>query len=179
MKIFKQCQNENCSAHITHKKFPDGHMYCPICGNELKFSPLKRHEKITDEQAKEQLFLREKEAEEIINDAEKFERLLQRLSKKMKNVSVAGDILSDIPILISLVKAYISKEYTDIPIGSIVAVTSALIYIVSPVDLIPDVIPIIGYVDDAAVLSFAVKMINDDLDEYKIWMKAHDKIILD
>ncbi len=45
----------------------------------------------------------------------------------------------------------------------------ALIYFVSPVDLIPDMIPGVGYVDDAAVIAFALTMVGDDLEDYKNW----------
>lgn len=55
--------------------------------------------------------------------------------------------------MILLVRNYIKKEYTEIPLGSIIAIISALIYVISPADLIPDNIPGIGYLDDAAVVA--------------------------
>ena len=54
-----------------------------------------------------------------------------------------------VPVMISLIKSYIEKEYTEIPLGTIIAVISALIYVVSPIDIIPDSIPGAGYIDGA------------------------------
>ena len=77
----------------------------------------------------------------------------------------------------SLVKSYINKEYTDIPIGSIIAIISALIYFVSPIDIIPDSIPIIGYFDDAAVVAACWKLVDSDIEEYEKWREKNNKII--
>ena len=82
-----------------------------------------------------------------------------------------------IPILISLVRSYIRKEYKDVPIGTIVAIISALIYCLSPVDAIPDIIPGFGYVDDAAVVAACLKLVKSDVDEYQKWREENNKII--
>ena len=46
-------------------------------------------------------------------------------------------------------KNFTEGKYTSVPYGTILAVTSALIYFASPIDFIPDFIPGIGYVDDS------------------------------
>ena len=89
--------------------------------------------------------------------------------RKLKHIPVVGGMLSEIPILIALVKAYIEKRYLDIPIGSIIAVVGALIYFLSPIDLLPDFLPAIGLADDAAVIGVALKLVHDDVKEYKAW----------
>lgn len=109
------------------------------------------------------------EAEEIINDPDALENLLQRLEEKLKMVPLAGEALSNVPVLISMVRSYANKEYPDIPLGTIIAIVSALIYVLSPIDLIPDGVPVIGYVDDAAVVLACLNMIQSDVDEYKTW----------
>lgn len=77
----------------------------------------------------------------------------------------------------SLVRNYSKKEYTDIPIGSIIAIISALIYFVSPVDIVPDSIPVIGYFDDAAVVAACWKLVDSDIEEYENWRKQHGKVL--
>ena len=84
-------------------------------------------------------------------------------------MAVVGGVLSDIPLLASLVRSYVKKEYTDIPVGSILAAIGALAYFVSPIDLIPDTIPGAGYIDDSVVITVCIKMIDSDLKEYKLW----------
>ncbi|MDO5406198.1 MAG: YkvA family protein [Eubacteriales bacterium] len=117
------------------------------------------------------------EAEEMLKDEDKMERFLQRLEKKLKTIPLAGDKLADVPIMVSLVRSYVKKDYTDIPIGSIIAIISALIYFVSPIDLIPDSIPLIGYFDDAAVVGACWKLVDSDVEEYVQWRKKNGKEI--
>jgi len=112
-----------------------------------------------------------------LKDKKKLEHFLERLERKLSKIPLVGEYLSDVPVLISLVKAYAQKEYTDIPIGSIIAIVGALIYLLSPIDLIPDAIPVIGYLDDAAVLAFAYKLVRDDVLEYKEWRLGKKSII--
>ncbi|MBS4006999.1 MAG: DUF1232 domain-containing protein [Clostridium sp.] len=69
------------------------------------------------------------------------------------------------------------SEYRDIPIGSIIAIVSALIYFVSPIDLLPDSIPVLGYVDDTAVVAFVWRMVEDDVEEYKKWQAKNRKTV--
>ena len=106
-------------------------------------------------------------AEEIIKDPDALEQLLQRLEEKLKQVPIAGDALSNIPVLASMVRSYACKDYPNIPLGTMVAIISALIYFLSPIDLIPDAIPGVGYVDDAAVIAACLAMVQSDIAEYK------------
>lgn len=77
----------------------------------------------------------------------------------------------------SLVRNYIRKEYTDIPIGSLIAIISSLIYFVSPIDIIPDSIPFLGYFDDAAVVAACWKLVEADVAEYIKWREDNGKIL--
>lgn len=64
-----------------------------------------------------------------------------------------------------LVESYVKREYTDIPLTSIISILAALIYVISPIDLIPDFIPGIGYFDDAAVVTLVLGLgVGHDLD---------------
>ena len=46
-----------------------------------------------------------------------------------------------------------------------------MIYLVSPIDAIPDVIPVLGYADDVAVIALAWRMVRSDVDDYEKWRK--------
>ena len=109
------------------------------------------------------------EAQELLKDKDKMDRFLERLEKKLKHVPLVGKYLAELPVFVSLVKAYVEKRYQDIPIGSIIAIICALIYFLSAIDLIPDVLPVIGLADDAAVVALTFKLVHDDVVEYKSW----------
>ena len=133
--------------------------------------------KFTDEMLESQISKNTKEAEELLKDEDRMERFLQRLEREPEEVPVVGKQLSNIPMLVSLVRSYIRKDYRDVPLGSIIAIVSALIYFLSPIDLLPDSIPVLGYVDDAAVFAFVWKMVADDIEEYRKWQEANGKRI--
>ena len=111
-------------------------------------------------------------AKETLEDTEKLQALLQDLEKKIKDVPHVGDVLADLPILVSMITSYLKKEYTEIPTSSLIAIVVAFIYLVNPFDLVPDSIPVIGLLDDAAVVGFVVKSIHDDLEVYKKWKES-------
>ncbi|HRX59555.1 MAG TPA: YkvA family protein [Eubacteriales bacterium] len=129
-------------------------------------------ETLKDEILQQQIEKNKGKAEALLKDKDKMEQFLERLERKLEQVPYAGKYLADVPILISMVKAYIEKKYTDVPIGTILAIVGALIYFLSPVDLIPDVIPGVGILDDAAVIAFALKFVHDDIKDYKEWRVA-------
>eukprot|EP00483_Globobulimina_turgida_P007479 UN07493 len=47
-------------------------------------------------------------------------------------------------------------------------IVAALVYLVSPVDVIPDSIPVVGYVDDAYVIKWVADRLNKELKPYRI-----------
>ena len=103
---------------------------------------------------------------------------MEKVVKKAKDINEKADkldptrysgLIGRVRLFISLVQDYWNKKYTDIPWISMAAVVFALLYFLSPIDLIPDVIPVIGYLDDAAVFSIVVAAISDDLKKYKEW----------
>lgn len=126
-----------------------------------------------DDKIKGQFERNKSEAEDLLKDKDKLEHFLERLEIKLSKIPIAGKYLSDVPVLISLVKSYIAKEYTEIPIGSIIAIIGALIYVLNSIDIIPDFIPGIGLLDDVAVISIAYKLVHDDVEEYKSWREMN------
>ena len=75
----------------------------------------------------------------------------------------------DLLLLMSLVKDYYQGNYRNIPYKTISAAVVGLLYVINPIDLIPDFIPFIGQIDDALVLKFCLKLMEKDLLKYKTW----------
>ena len=135
-------------------------------------------EEIDDENVKKQFEVGKEKAKKLLDDEDKLEKLLQKMEKKLKVLPIVGGTFALVPAMISLVRSYVKKEYTEIPLGSILGIISAIIYIVSPIDLIPDFLPAgAGYIDDAAVLILCLKAgAEDDVKEYQNWREKNNKL---
>jgi len=95
-------------------------------------------------------------------------------SRKMEELadhlpSFLLNVWEDLKTMMSLLMDYSSGKYSEIPFKSIAAIAAAIIYFVSPVDAIPDIIPVLGFLDDAFVVGLALKMVREDLEAYRQW----------
>ena len=140
--------------------------------NETK--DLKKTE-VTPEEAGAILSKNQAEAEKILQDPDKLDKLLKKVEDKLKVVPALGDTLSYVPAFISMIKSYVTHEYRDVPVGAILSMIAALIYLASAVDLIPDVFPVIGFADDAAVIAACLLFVRSDIDEYIVWREKNVK----
>lgn len=110
---------------------------------------------------------RQKRAKKILDNKEKVEKLLHNARRSLDNIPIIGKYFSDVPTLCFMVKDYVSGDYKEIPFGTIIMIVIALVYFVSPIDFIPDIIPVVGYVDDAFIVTQAIKTIHNDIADYK------------
>lgn len=76
---------------------------------------------------------------------------------------------NDIKLMVNLITDYVKGDYTEVPWRVIAAITGAIVYFASPIDVIPDFIPVVGYLDDALVIKLALDLASEDLIEYKKW----------
>jgi uncharacterized membrane protein YkvA (DUF1232 family) len=76
-----------------------------------------------------------------------------------------------------LLRAYAQGEYREIPWKSLVLIVAAILYFINPIDVIPDLMPLVGLTDDFAVLFMVYKSIGDDIDKFLEWEKSKAIII--
>jgi len=133
-------------------------------------------ENLSEEQVKEALESGYAQSEALLNDKDELDVFLYRLEQKINDMPFVGKKFSMIPVMISLVKNYVQGKYTTVPYGTILAVLSALIYFLAPIDIIPDFIPLAGYIDDMAVLGLCMNMVSIDIETYEKWRQAQGLI---
>ena len=75
--------------------------------------------------------------------------------------------LDDVKLFFSMLKDFFTKKYTEVPVGTIMAIAGSLLYVLAPIDVIPDFIPVAGYLDDAGIIALCMKFVKNDLDKYK------------
>ena len=145
----------------------------PFQSNELDVENMKekdkKKKKITTDEAVEALEGGYIQAEELLTSADKVDGMLIQVEDKLKGIPKVGGKLAKVPTFLSLLKCYITKEYSKVPTATIVAITSALLYFLLPSDMMPDFIPLIGYVDDASVISVCMSLVGHDLKKFVKW----------
>lgn len=127
------------------------------------------------EQAKGLLENSTAQAERIMNDPSQVDDILIQLEEKLKEVPAIGETLSDLPLMVAMVKGYITKEYSRVSPKVIALLLGSFIYLVKKNDLISDKIPVLGIADDLAVLGLALKLSETELNDFSEWRKAKNE----
>jgi uncharacterized membrane protein YkvA (DUF1232 family) len=96
------------------------------------------------------------------------------IDKKMSGQEALKALLAQGRLLLSLVKDYVTGAYREVPYWVIGAAAFALVYVLSPIDAIPDIIPGVGFLDDAAVLAMCLKLVETELNRYRDWKKTRE-----
>ena len=108
------------------------------------------------------------DAYEYINNPSGLDQLLLTLEEKLRTVPEVGNTLSGLPVVIAMVKSWIKGEYKVQP-KVLATIIAAFLYFIKVKDIIPDNIPVVGVVDDVAVLMFALKVVEPEINAYRAW----------
>ena len=81
-------------------------------------------------------------------------------------------LLEDGRLLLELVRDARRGRYRAVPLWTLSAVGFTLLYVLNPFDLVPDTLPLLGLVDDAAVVSACLSLVEQDLHDYRDWKRA-------
>jgi len=112
----------------------------------------------------------EKRAQEIAENFEKAADVVERASAKARaKASNLRSIWGDLQALLRLLRGWANRTYTRVPWGTVVMGLAAALYLLNPLDLAPDFIPLVGYLDDATVIAFVIRSIQKELDRFKEW----------
>jgi curved DNA-binding protein CbpA len=102
--------------------------------------------------------------DEYVND--------RSFSRKMKKASGAlKGIWQDVQELYSLFKDAIKGRYKLHPVN-LGIIGGGLIYFIIPMDFVPDFIPLIGYIDDMAVLTTIINALRGEFIKYRNWKSS-------
>lgn len=111
--------------------------------------------------------IKEEDVKKVIDRAEE-------IKNKFKPSGPLGRFIEDFKLLLSILSNYWSGKYKEIPWWAISAIAFGLLYVLNPIDIIPDVIPFIGLVDDALVIGLVLMLIEQELHKYKEWKLQND-----
>ncbi|OEY66257.1 YkvA family protein [Marinobacter sp. X15-166B] len=92
-----------------------------------------------------------------------------RIEERVKNSGRLARFGTDIQLMFALLRDYWHGHYRTVPWKAIAAVAGALLYLLNPLDLIPDLIPGFGLLDDAGVVAVCLTLVEADLFRYAAW----------
>jgi uncharacterized membrane protein YkvA (DUF1232 family) len=111
-------------------------------------------------------------AAQYAKNPDKLRDLSREASKKAESAGTGGplkDFWDSLMAFLRLVRAYAKGEFRDIPWQKLVLIVAAILYFLTPVDVIPDFILGLGYLDDAAVIAWVVSTVRSVLDDFLRW----------
>ncbi len=112
-----------------------------------------------------------REAQAYAADPERLRALIDEAVKKAKRMPKGPfkESWAYFLAMLRLLRAYYAGAYRRIPWHTILLVIAAVIYVVNPLDFIPDAILGIGLLDDATVVGFTLRTVKAHLDAFMAW----------
>ncbi len=71
--------------------------------------------------------------------------------------------------MMSMLKDFWEGKYRETPFWMIAVSTFSFLYVLKPIDIIPDELPVIGSLDDAVVMTLCFGMVRNELASYRLW----------
>jgi len=81
---------------------------------------------------------------------------------------------SDLSVLCNYVKDIMERRYTEYKTADLVLIVAAIIYVVTPMDIVPDFLFMFGLIDDVAIVGWAINHLNAELARYRQWLSEKE-----
>ena len=102
---------------------------------------------------------------------------LQSLAVPMKLIRLTPK-LTEMPTLLrtapAMFRDLFACQYRQIPAATILGGILGLAYLINPFDIIPDVLPIVGVVDDTLVVGIFLTFLGRDVKKYLLWKNSYE-----
>jgi len=133
------------------------------------FNKKKEEDKNAIEKKIDDVYMEEKVTEIDDGDVEILLENEEQIEKKLSGANSLSKYVELGKIMIGMVKDIKAGQYRNVPWFVVATIVMALLYVLNPLDIVPDFIPGIGYIDDLAVLSIGMGWIETDLHSYLDW----------
>lgn len=114
-----------------------------------------------------------KRAEEYIKKPLRVKQLLndayQKASEKRDFGSIAHEVWESMQVLSRMIKASVTGEYHGVPTSTIIGGVAVLLYFLTPIDFVPDFIPVLGLLDDVSLLAWFMTSIKEEMNKFGEW----------
>ena len=118
-----------------------------------------------------------KKAKETLTENEKVKGLISEVKDKVDEINSDSEerttFIYQLQVIIRMVRAHINGSYRAFSATTILTLVFALVYFITPIDLIQDFIPALGLTDDISLVYFVFKSLADDIAKFRVWEEAN------
>ncbi len=115
-------------------------------------------------------------ARNVVQDNERIRVLLMGTARKLSIIDDESrdskGLLSRIKLMIRMVQNHLNGAYKGLSPITLLMVVFALIYFVTPTDLLPDFVPALGFTDDLAVVALVIRRFQRDIEKFQEWEES-------
>lgn len=115
----------------------------------------------------------EKALSAVVNGTGKTLEFIDKAARKLEPLTglpIIGGTIAEVQDIISMLDDYYHGRYKKIPTAALLGSLGIIAYLVSPFDLIPDNVPILGFIDDAFIINTVVTLcVDKELERYRQW----------
>jgi len=86
-----------------------------------------------------------------------------------------GRLIRDVWLLCLMINDFLRGRYRRVPVRSLVMMTLALLYILFPLDILPDYLPGYGQIDDVFLAFICIFFMEKDLTAYNFWRNEQSR----
>lgn len=115
-----------------------------------------------------------KQVDMIVRQEQKVVELLRNVGKKLSNLAhnpKVQKLTTPIQIFIRMIKAHFNGQH-KIEFSTLGLIVLAMVYFISPIDLIPDFLGVIGFADDLSVVLAVYAKVKDEVDRFLEWERT-------
>ncbi len=95
------------------------------------------------------------------------QKALNKAEKEDSFKSIATGAFSSLSTLVALIKAYANGSYRGVSKQNMILVVAAILYFITPIDIVPDFIPLLGWLDDITIMGWVIKTLGEELSKFE------------
>lgn len=115
-------------------------------------------------------------AKKIVSDPERMEKLAKESFSLLKGEGKLAQVRREGLLLAKLAKDAITGRYRGLKKRNLLFIVAGLMYLVNPMDILPDFLFAIGFADDIGVLMYVFKKLDGEIKAYEAWREEEAEV---
>ena len=114
-----------------------------------------------------------RQAKLILQEQSQVKVLFGQVSTKLQKMNGShkqiNELLEYVQLFLRMIKKSFTGEYSSFSNKTLLSLVFGLLYFVTPMDVVPDFIPLLGFSDDLSIIYFIIKNFKSDIEAFKVW----------